>query len=231
MMMMFRIDRWLWLLFCVPAFSSLLAQNSSPAWWGSIELEKKWGEKISVGLEQEYRYLLRSGTTDRWGTSLQSDYAFFKDFKAGGGYSWLYQNKSDDDCFASRHRYFIYAKYSIKLAGFKFSLREKFQSTYRDADRESVKYSPRNALKSQLTIAYNIKPLKLKPYTEGSLRYQLNSPDGNAFNNYRWSTGVAFKLIKKAELDVFYLINHDMEEDDDNSIHTHVFGTKIKYQF
>jgi hypothetical protein len=229
--MMLRINRWLCLLFFVLPFSSLLAQNSSPAWWGSLELEKKWGKKISVEFEQEYRYLLRSGTTDRWSTSLQSDYAFLKNFKAGGGYSWLYQYKSDDDCFASRHRCFFHAKYSVKLAGFKFSVREKFQSTYRDEDRESVKYSPRNALKSQLTIAFNVKPLRLNSYTEFSLRHPINNSDGNSLENYRWSTGVAFKLIKKAELDVFYLINHDKEEDEEHSIHTHVFGTKIKYQF
>ncbi|WP_088656153.1 DUF2490 domain-containing protein [Geofilum rhodophaeum] len=229
-MMMFSINRWLCLLFLVPAFSGLLAQSSSPAWWGSVELEKELGAKMSVELEQEYRYFLRSGTTDRWGTSLQSDYAFFKNFKAGVGYSWLYQYKSDDDCFASRHRYFIHAKYSVKLAGFKFSLREKFQSTYRDADRESVKYSPRNALKSQLSIACNVKSLRLRPYTEFSLRHPLNNPDGNSLEDYRWSTGVVFKLTKKAGLDVFYLLDHD-DDDDDKAVQAHVFGTKFKYQF
>ena len=121
----------------------------------SLEAQKKLSKQWSLSLEGEYRSRNNAKTNDRWSIGLGVDYKVAKWLKASAGYTLLYDNnerisyfeRTDDavlegdaevgdpkkcaQYWGTRHRFNVSLTASQKWGDFKFSLRERWQYTYR----------------------------------------------------------------------------------------------------
>ena len=253
-------------MFTVCSLSPVSAQSDDFGLDFSVEAQKKLTKQWSLSLEGEWRSRNNAKTNDRWSIGLGVDYKAAKWLKVSAGYTFLYDNyerityfDADDDevydgdaeagdpkkCaqyWASRHRFNVSLTLDKKLVGdFHFSLRERWQYTYRpehtvserwsylknDYDGKEHTYSGkgRNVLRSRLQVEYDKKGLALNPYASVELF--------NAWNveKVRYQAGLDWKLARQHAVGVFYRYQHVYNDDDDLEPSRHLVGASYKFKF
>lgn len=250
------------LIICPLSYSS--AQSDDFGLDFSVEAEKKIDKQWSVSLEGELRRRDDAKTNDRWSLGLGVDYKIAKWVKASAGYSLLYDNTQrisysdqedvDDGDFdevgmpkkcaqywAPRHRFNVSLTFDKKLFGdFRFSLRERWQYTWRPEHTVSERWSyldeaydgkaktygggGRNVLRSRLQVEYDKKGLSLTPYA--------NVEFWNAWKlqKTRYTVGLDWKLSKQHAVGVFYYYQK-VNDDDDFEPNRHLLGVSYKFKF
>lgn len=209
--------------------NNLSAQESDFGIRFGAELSKKLTKKIELQFEEEIRLNRNVSAFDRSMTTLGGSYALNKTFKAGLYYTYIYANNQKDGYYESRHRFGGWIQAAHKVSRFKFSLREKFQNTYRDEDLGVYKYNPKMYLRSRLEVSYDIKNIPLIPYLSAEMHYQLNNPSGNEIDKWRYTAGAEYDLNKRFAIDLFFRL--DDEVNVKNPVRTSVIGTMVKYRF
>ena len=231
----------------------------------TLEAQKKLSKQWSIGFEGEMRTRDNTKTMDRWSAGLGVDYkpSSVKWFKLSAGYSLLYDNNertsyfdaTDDEVldgdadegdpkkyakyWGTRHRFNVSLTFDKKLIGnFKFSLRERWQYTYRPEHTVSERWSyfdnaydgkpktysgkGKNVLRSRLQVEYDKKGLALTPY--------VNVEFFNAWSlqKTRMNVGLDWKLSKQHTVGVFYRYQVVRNDDDDNEPNFHMIGLGYK---
>jgi len=250
------------LIICPLSYSS--AQSDDFGLDFSVEAEKKIDKQWSVSLEGELRRRDDAKTNDRWSIGLGVDYKIAKWVKASAGYSLLYDNTKrisysdqedvDDGDFdevgmpkkcaqywAPRHRFNVSLTFDKKLFGdFRFSLRERWQYTWRPEHTVSERWSyldeaydgkaktyggsGKNVLRSRLQVEYDRKGLSLTPYA--------NVEFWNAWKlqKTRYTVGLDWKLSKQHAVGAFYYYQK-VNDDDDLEPNRHLLGVSYKFKF
>ena len=250
------------LIICPLSYSS--AQSDDFGLDFSVEAEKKIDKQWSVSLEGELRRRDDAKTNDRWSLGLGVDYKIAKWVKASAGYSLLYdktkrisysdQEDVDDGDFdevgmpkkcaqywAPRHRFNVSLTFDKKLFGdFRFSLRERWQYTWRPEHTVSERWSyldeaydgkaktyggsGKNVLRSRLQVEYDRKGLSLTPYA--------NVEFWNAWKlqKTRYTVGLDWKLSKQHAVGAFYYYQK-VNDDDDLEPNRHLLGVSYKFKF
>lgn len=250
------------LIICPLSYSS--AQSDDFGLDFSVEAEKKIDKQWSVSLEGEFRRRDDAKTNDRWSIGLGVDYKIAKWVKASAGYSLLYDNTKrisysdqedvDDGDFdevgmpkkcaqywAPRHRFNVSLTFDKKLFGdFRFSLRERWQYTWRPEHTVSERWSyldeaydgkaktyggsGKNVLRSRLQVEYDRKGLSLTPYA--------NVEFWNAWKlqKTRYTVGLDWKLSKQHAVGAFYYYQK-VNDDDDLEPNRHLLGVSYKFKF
>lgn len=250
------------LIICPLSYSS--AQSDDFGLDFSVEAEKKIDKQWSVSLEGELRRRDDAKTNDRWSIGLGVDYKIAKWVKASAGYSLLYDNTKrisysdqedvDDGDFdevgmpkkcaqywAPRHRFNVSLTFDKKLFGdFRFSLRERWQYTWRPEHTVSERWSyldeaydgkaktyggsGKNVLRSRLQVEYDRKGLSLTPYA--------NVEFWNAWKlqKTRYTVGLDWKLSKQHAVGAFYYYQK-VNDDEDLEPNRHLLGVSYKFKF
>lgn len=228
------------------------AQSDDFGMWYSLTAEKKLSKKWSIDVEGDFRTRSDSKTADRWSIGLDAEYKIAKWLKASAGYTLLYDNNPekityDDDgeykkwrpsYWGLRHRFAVSLAGSVDYGRFSFTLRERWQYTYRpektterydfnDAQWEdkAVKGKGRNVLRSKLKVDYNIPKCKVDPYVDVEL---FNSW---ALQKIRYTVGIDWKLTKKHIFGLTYHYQDVNADDDDNDVDSHIIGLSYKFKF
>ena len=232
----------------------------------SVEAQKKIDKKWSVSLEGEWRSRNNAKTNDRWSVGLGADYKATKWLKASAGYSFLYDNNerityydADDEAvldgdvdagdpkkraqyWAPRHRFNVSLTVDKKLIGdFRFSLRERWQYTYRpeytvderwsylkdDYDGKEHTYSGKgkNVLRSRLQVEYDKSKMPVTPYASVELF------NAWSLQKIRYQAGVDWKITRQHAVGAFYRYQHVRNDDDDLEPNRHLIGISYKVKF
>lgn len=232
----------------------------------TLEAQKKVNKQFSVSLEGEYRTRDNTKKSDRWAVGLSADYKLTKWLKASAGYTLLYDNnektsyfEATDDavldgdanegdpkkcaCYwAPRHRFNISLMFDKKLFGdFRFSLRERWQYTYRPEHTVSERWSyldqaydgkekvyngkGKNVLRSRLQVEYDKKGLAVTPYASVELF------NAWSLQKVRYTAGLDWKLSSQHSLGFFYRYQNVRNDDDDNEPNIHLLGLGYKFKF
>ena len=244
---------------------SMSAQSDDFGLDFSVEAQKKLSKQWSLSLEGEYRSRNNAKTNDRWSVGLEVDYKVAKWLKASAGYTLLYDNnerisyfEATDDAvldgdaevgdpkkcaqyWQARHRFNVSLTASQKLGDWKFSLRERWQYTYRPEytvdERWSYLYQSydlkphtyvgkgKNVLRSRLQVEYDKKGWDLTPYA--------NVEFFNAWSlqKTRFTVGLDWKLAKQHSLGAFYRYQSVRSDDDDNEPNRHMIGVGYTFKF
>ena len=227
------------------------AQNGDDfGMWYELGAEKKISKKWSVGIDGEFRTRNNTRTADRWSAGLSAEYKFFKGLKAAAGYTFLYDNNKEEltwkknlpnkwtpSYWGVRHRLFVQLAGSVSAGHFSFSLRERWQYTYRpeaqdkkyDFDEEAwkaVKGKGRNVLRSRLQVEYDIPHWKLDPTASVEM---FNA--GHGVDKMRYQVGVDYKYRKKHVFALTYRYQTVNDDDDDNEANSHLIGLSYKFKF
>lgn len=219
----------------------------------SVGLDKKIVKGFHITLDEEVRFDNNFRNFDRSQTTLGLSYKVNPYLKFGMGYVFIAPYSSSNNAFKNlRHRLYFDVRGMVKAGKWDFSLKERFQWTYRAGDFNEYQY-PRNALtlKSRLTVKYNSKVAS--PYLYFELRNFLNAPviyanyDGTNYitddgsvkgdpgwflhsfrggyiNRYRTCLGVDIKVNKHNKLN-FYFLGDFVS---DKVVDANAEGTKLK---
>lgn len=107
--------------------------------WGEMRAEKELSTRWDVGAEMEHRSRDNLRMSDRWGFGIDASYKITPWLKASAGYVLLrdhnYKENTDQTIYAdywgTRHRFNVSLTSSVTWKQFTFSLRERWQYTYR----------------------------------------------------------------------------------------------------
>lgn len=204
--------------------------------WTSLGLEKKLG-KWDLGTEFELRTMDNTSKINRVSLQFDASYALWKPLKVGLSYQFIDFNDTKYSDFQPRYRFSLFATGSQKLGHFNFSLRERLQLTTKDeSDRikssgaiDTYKINPAWIWRNRLKVSYNIPHCKLSPYGSVETFYQLNNPDGNVFDDLRYTIGLNYVLKKKHKFDLYYLIDNEINVKD--PVRRFVVGVGYTYSF
>ncbi len=215
------IKKYAVVIFFLFSFSEIIAQNSTTGVWSTATIEygyKKW----DFGGELEFRGRGIYDTLYRMSFQPEVSYAIIKPLEIGFSYTLInfYDAKYDDYQIRNRFTPFIQGK--LKADRFSFSLREKYEITYKDeSDRikkngkiDTYKLNPEKVWRNKLKIDYNIPGVKLEPFVSAESFYQLNNPDGNRFEKIRYVVGLEYKFNKHHSIDISGILNHTIDKDE-----------------
>lgn len=241
---------------------SASAQGDDFGMWYELGAEKKLSSKWSAGLEGEFRTRNSSKTADRWSAGLNAEYKIVKGLKASAGYTFLYDNNAEEltwknalpnkwtpSYWGARHRLFLQLSGSLTAGHFSFSLRERWQYTYRpeatdkkynfkwdedDNDNdyisgyamESVKGKGKNILRSRLQVNYDIPRSKFEPFANVEM-----FTDKDGISKMRYQVGSEYKFKKRHVFSLTYRYQTVNSNDDDNEADIHLIGLGYKYKF
>lgn len=231
----------------------------------TLEAEKKLNKQWSLNLEGELRTRDDASTNDCWSVGVGADYKLAKWLKASAGYTLLYDNNVkisyynatdeavlDGDAevgepkkcakyWGTRHRFSVSLTASQKFGDWKFSLRERWQYTYRpeytvderwsyltksyDGKAHTYDGKGKNVLRSRLQIEYDKKGLALTPYANVELF------NAWSLQKVRYTAGFDWKLSKQHSLGAFYRYQSVNTDDDDNEPNRHLIGISYKFKF
>lgn len=218
----------------------------------SAEAAYKINKKWNIGMEAEMRTRSSFRTMDRWSIGIDGTYKLSNFLKIGAGYIFLYDNNIEKinltesgelknwrpSYWGPRHRFNLVATGSLDWKRFTFSLRERWQITYRPektVDRYDFigeEWEPKimdttwkHVLRSRLQIEYNIPKCKFDPYVSAEFYNSMS------LEKIRFIGGVDWKISKKQSLGVFYRYQVVTENDPDPDKNIHIIGAKYKYKF
>lgn len=159
----------------------------------------------------------------------------------------------DEAYWTARHRATASLTGSFKLGRFKFSLRERYQYTYRmaaecnrtryyyfyfppimeDWDMENPEYmvdeklaKSDHKLRTRLQVSYDIKKCPFEPFAEVEIYNELDNTF--AFDKVRYTVGTEYKINKENKLKVFYRYQDYADIDE---VSGHVLGLGYAFEF
>lgn len=228
----------------------------------TIGAQKKFGKKWSVGLEAEYRSLDNLKSTDRVGLGIDASYKAAKWMKFSAGYTFFYNYEPeklstykdtdgavlDGDAdvgdpkyyssgyFYPRHRFNVSVAVDKKLIGdFRFSLRERWQYTWRpektierysylrdEMDEKTNNGKAHHVLRSRLQVEYDKKGLDFTPYLS------VEFYNSWSLEKMRYTAGCDWDISKQHSLGIFYRYQN-VRDGDDPDYHLIGVGYKIKF--
>lgn len=228
------------------------AQSDDFGTWYEVGAEKKLSRKWNMAAEAEFRTRNDMKSAERWSIGLSAEYKLARNLKASAGYIFLYDNyaevldlKADGltpnkwtpNYWGVRHRLNLTLTGSADWQRFKFSLRERWQYTYRpeaegkryDIDKDlwtDVRGKGKSVLRSRLQVDYDIPNWKFDPYVSAEM---FNDKGG--IKKMRYTVGVDYKLRKKHVFGLSYKYQRVNGDDDDSSANSHILGLSYKFKF
>lgn len=224
------------------------AQAQSEDWgvWTTVSVEKKLTKKWSVNAEGEYRTRDGVSATERWSGAISTDYKLFKWLKADIGYTYIHSRQASETTkkgniipghWLPRHRFNASLTGSVEWNRFKFSLRERWQYTYRPQqfvekydkdngkrkDDELVKGKAEHMVRSRIQVEYDIAKCDFTPYVSCELYHNSYGIDKT-----RWTAGTEYKINKKNSVEAYYRYQDKADDDESNG---HVIGIGYKFKF
>ena len=221
--------------------------------WASIGAEKKLSKKFKLGIDGGFRSRNNAKTADRWSVGLDASYKLNNYVKFGAGYTFLYDNRKEDISYKSsgaynkwrpsywttKHRIHADVTGNIDAGNFNFSLRERWQYTYRpentvdrydfdDEEWEEKTYSAkhRHVLRSRFQVEYDINNCPVTPYANVELYNKFS------LSKVRYTVGADLKIAKQHTFGLYYRYqNAKAEEDDETDMNTHILGINYKFKF
>ena len=148
---------------------------------------------------------------DRGKLGLDIGYSCWKKrIKIGVGYDYLNKH-SQEDAFYHRHRINLSLGIGEKFGRFKLSYRARFQTTFYDIQRESVRFNPKTYMRNRVELTYSFygKPVKL--FCSGEFFWRLYHPDKNIIDEVRAIVGVDYKVRKGHTLSIFLRSDNEVQ--------------------
>ena len=204
------MKRLLLILLLVTEVMTLSAQSFDGGLLVGAEAQKSvrsWS--FSVG--GEFRFNQWVTNYDRG--KLQADIGYScwqKRIKISIGYDYINKH-SKEDAFFHRHRVNLSLGIGEKFGRFRLSYRAKFQTTFYDIQRESVRFNPKIYMRNRVELTYSFygKPVKL--FCSGEFFWRLYHPDKNIIDEVRAIVGVDYKVRKDHTLSFFLRSDNEVQ--------------------
>jgi hypothetical protein len=192
-------------LLCV---SAVYGQEKDAGLWTSFSIETKVVKKLTAYMEQGFRFNENISELGTIYTEAGLDYKLSKHFEAVAYYRFI-QKRQVEDYYSYTNRFSVAVKYEKKLKPYQVRFRSSFQDEYSDIGRAADGGIPIYYLRNKLSLSRDMdKPYS--PYVSVELFSPLNYPRTCAFDNIRIAAGVEYAITKHHKIDLYYMIQKEM---------------------
>lgn len=202
------------------------AQQKDAGLWLSAAIEKRFNKKLSASLTQEARFNENISEAGTLFTEAGMDYRFAKRWSAGLSYRFI-QRRRTNDFHSIRHRYMADLSYRVRLKKLTMVPRIRYQVQYRDINTSENGRIPSKYFRGKLTARLNLEK-RYTPFLSAEVFYQLGIKE-KFVDNLRYMAGFDYELSKFHSLDIFYMINKEVQVND--PVTEYNFGLGYKYSF
>lgn len=200
--------------------------------WGSslnLGISKKICKGFYMSLSEEFRTRDDFAKVDRFAHELELSYKLFPHLKSEVSYQLINYNHPKKS-WEIRHRLSFALTGSYKWDRLDFSLREKFQTTYREGvSATATRANPKQYLRSRLLVDYDIRASAISPYLSAELFHTLNNPVENILQRYRLEAGLDWRLDQNSYLQFYYRFTNYLDDADEPF--GHLLGVGYLYKF
>jgi hypothetical protein len=195
----------IFVLFCdTPA----ICQDKDAQLWTSLSIEAKLVKKLTANVSQELRFnenITEAGTIY---SDFGLEYKINKYFQVAVNYRFVEKRRRDNN-YSYRHRMYVDIKFEKKLKPMKIQVRSRIQDEYADIGRDSDGGIAEYYLRNKFSLKWDTeKPIT--PYLSVELFSPLKSRYYGAFDNIRAATGVEYAFSKHHKIDIFYMIQKEI---------------------
>jgi hypothetical protein len=191
-------------LYCSP----LKGQVKDAGLWTSAGFEFKVVKKITASISEEVRFNENISEVGMILTDLGMSYKYNKHFQFSVGYRYS-QKREVEEYYSIRHRFNADIKYEKKIKPFEIKYRIRLQGHYSDIGRASDGGIPEYYLRNKLAMNLDLEK-SYSPYISLELFSSLNYPRISAFEGIRTTAGVEYKFSKHHKIDLFYLVQKEL---------------------
>ena len=132
-------------------------------------------------------------------------YTLYNNIKIGAYYRFI-RDKQLDDSYSSKHRYYFDAAIKQKIKKFSLQFRYRFQSQWADIYSSESGKIPQAISRYKFTVRFL--PDKLfKPFLAIEA---FHDPEEGIFDKMRYVGGIEYELDKQNMINVFYLIQKEI---------------------
>ncbi|WP_075602446.1 DUF2490 domain-containing protein [Saccharicrinis aurantiacus] len=208
--------------------------------WTSVAVQKKvFNNKLSLNLNQQFRFDENSSRLYEYFTRIKADYEIFNNLYLGAGYRFIKTGNSDKG-FSTEYRFNTDITYKQKIDRIRLSYRLRYQNrtNAKNKDLSNKKY------RFRLKLDYNIKNWKYDPFFASEIFYAKKDynesyidevKDYNTISDFqkiRFQVGTTKKTGKVGVVKIFYMLEYqfaDYQASYGNAITTNNIG--INYTF
>jgi hypothetical protein len=192
--------------------SAAIGQTKDAGLWTSLTFEAGLVKKLSVAVSQEFRFNENVTELGTWISEAGLEYKLNKFIKASVNYRFT-RKRQLNNLYTPRHRLFIDVKAEKKFKPFIVQFRTRFQEEYADIGRAPdggfAGFYSRNKLSFKLDL-----DRKWEPYISIELFSPLRHIQPFLFDDSRYSAGFEYSLSKHHKLDLYYMIQREMNVSD-----------------
>ena len=241
------------LILLVLLFTALMPQGLQADDSGlilSAEASRKIRKGLNVGFEVEFRSRNDFRTAERVSLGASVSYKLLPWLKASGGYNLLIENNREEITYNDdlsynnwrpsywgvRHRFNVSLTASYKVRRVEFSLRERWQYTYRpekmidnfdfdegEWEEHKVRGKGKNVLRSRLQAEWDIPRCKFDPFAS------VEFHNSKHLDKTRFIVGVDHTIKKTHDFKLYYRYQLTGSHSSDPNIH--MLGLGYTYKF
>ena len=213
--------------------------------WGEVQAEKEFNDRWSMEAGVKFRSRDNLKAADRWSFGVAGNYQITPWLEATVGYALLNDHYHKEntkgtiysDYWSIRHRFNVQLTGSLSWGKFGFSLRERWQYSYRpektaqryetgtDAEVDEKVYGAKgkNVWRNRLQVKWKLNNL-FRPYVNAETFV------AKELEKIRYNAGTELQLDKHNSLDIKYIYQHICKEGDDEP-DRHVIGIGYTHKF
>lgn len=211
--------------FCICSLTTAAQQNDAGL-WASASVEMKLKKRLSAVFTEEIRLNENLSQMGTLLTDLSVDYRFAKRWNVGLSYRFS-KKKRTDTYFNTRQRYYTDLSFRIKLKHFSFTPRLRYQIQYSNINSSENGRIPEKHLRAKLTAKYN-SGSRLTPFISVECYYRISNKE-DFTDKVRYATGFNYEITAFHDIELFYLINKEVQVND--PLTQYNFGVGYKYNF
>ena len=177
---------------------------------GEVKFSKELSRVVEISVGQELRFNQFATSLSRSATSLESDITIIdKVLRANFEYKLLFNR--ENGIYETRHRTSAGLLMLYNYNQFKFRLKTRLQSTYRDVETGEFKFNPRYVWRNNLELRYDIFGSRFTPFAYAESFCRLNSINGFYLNSFRLGAGTKYRLSQFNTLNLELRFDQDIQ--------------------
>lgn len=189
----------------------------------SFSVSKKFFKRLNVGLSESVSMRANSTELDKFSTKADLSYNVVKGLlRVGADYYLIGAADKKDDIYLN-HRYAGYLRVKKDVARFSFSLKSKYQITYRPERAPKKQY--KDYWRNKLTVSMKVPKMPLYPLIGVEAFYLTNNYKGNAVDRIRYEAGAKYNFNKKNSLKALFRYDDGMNVSKPKDL----FGVVLSY--
>ena len=235
-------------LFAIAIIASV-ANVRAQSIWTSADVKYKITKQLGVFVEGEYRTNDGISATHRWDVATGLSYSIIKPLKLSASYLYIQQRVGTSTTkkgnivpayWQPKHRFVADISYSYDWNRFSFSLRERYQYTYRvgqsvpkfdddgvtPKDDEIISSLSKHVLRSRIGVEYSIRGTNFKPFA--TCEFYNGLSNGFKHDKTRYTVGSEYKINRHNAVELFYRYIDSKDDDDEMG---HVIGLGYTFKF